>query len=206
MNYNERACIQDTPENPPHDGFPGTSYTKNGRIRICQAMPRDKPTFPRPKGFRMNRKQSPTPDSPASLLASCRVLVLHACAWFTVLTAVMLVIYAVMDRAPSPLRLLLFLPLALCLTCAGRIRRSSLSRAARIVLHAILTLGSIYAFAYLPVQIEQTLAARSTLLFLLLAVLIYAIAAAVFAAVAHRRDSRTVNEQPYRSQFGKRDS
>ena len=100
---------------------------------------------------------------------------------------------------------MLFLPLSLCFACAARIRHSSLSRAARTVSHALLTLGSAYAFVYLPVQIEQKPTAGTTLLFLFLSVLVYAIGAAILAAVAHRRDSRAVNEQPYRSQFGKRD-
>ena len=77
--------------------------------------------------------------------------------------------------------------------------------AARTVSHALLTLGSAYVFVYLPVQIEQKPTAGTTLLFLFLSVLVYAIGAAILAAVAHRRDSRAVNEQPYRSQFGKRD-
>ena len=147
----------------------------------------------------MNRKQSSEPGSPAFPPAACRALVLHACAWFTVLSTLMLLIYAIMDRAPSPLRLLLFF------ACAARIRHSSLSRAARTVSHALLTLGSAYVFVYLPVQIEQKPSAGTTLLFLFLSVLVYAIGAAILAALAHRRDSRTVNEQPYRSQFGKRD-
>lgn len=153
----------------------------------------------------MNRKQSSEPGSPAFPPAACRALALHACAWFTVLSTLMLLIYAILDRAPSPLRLLLFLPLSLCFACAARIRHSSLSRAARTVSHALLTLGSAYVFVYLPVQIEQKPTAGTTLLFLFLSVLVYAIGAAILAAVAHRRDSRTVNEQPYRSQFGKRD-
>lgn len=184
--------------------FPGSAHTKEPRSVRCQTVPDDRHS-PDRKAFRMNRKQSSEPGSPAFPPAACRALTLHACAWFTVLSTLMLLIYAILDRAPSPLRLLLFLPLSLCFACAARIRHSSLSRAARTVSHALLTLGSAYAFVYLPVQIEQKPTAGTTLLFLFLSVLVYAIGAAIIAAVAHRRDSRTVNEQPYRSQFGKRD-
>ncbi|UKI12520.1 MAG: hypothetical protein L6V84_07500 [Oscillospiraceae bacterium] len=135
----------------------------------------------------MNRKQSSEPGSPAFPPAACRALALHACAWFTVLSTLMLLIYAILDRAPSPLRLLLFLPLSLCFACAARIRHSSLSRAARTVSHALLTLGSAYGFVYLPVQIEQKPTAGTTLLFLFLSVLVYAIGTAILAAVAHRQ-------------------
>ena len=62
----------------------------------------------------MHRKQSSEPGSPAFPPAACRALALHACAWFTVLSTLMMLIYAILDRAPSPLRLLLFLPLAHC--------------------------------------------------------------------------------------------
>ena len=176
--------------------FPGNAHTKEPRSVRCQTVPDDRHS-PDRKAFRMNRKQSSEPGSPAFPPAACRALTLHACAWFTVLSTLMLLIYAIMDRAPSPLRL--------CFACAARIRHSSLSRAARTVSHALLTLGSAYVFVYLPVQIEQKPTAGTTLLFLFLSVLVYAIGAAILAAVAHRRDSRAVNEQPYRSQFGKRD-
>ena len=92
-----------------------------------------------------------------------------------------------------------------CALPARRVSGTAHSRVPPAPSHALLTLGSAYVFVYLPVQIEQKPSAGTTLLFLFLSVLVYAIGAAILAAVAHRRDSRTVNEQPYRSQFGKRD-
>lgn len=150
----------------------------------------------------MNRKQSSVPASPESPLVFCRTLALHTSAWFSVLSTLVLLIYIIRNMAPSPLRLLLLLPLSLCLAAAARVRRSSVHTAARIILHALLTVGGLYVFAYLPVQIEQSMAARTTLLFLFLVILVYAIAVAVFFAVVRHRDTRAVNEQPYRSQFG----
>lgn len=153
----------------------------------------------------MIRKQ-PATDTTVSPLRALWAWVLHACAWYAVISTAVLLIYMIRDMAPSPLRLLLVLPLSLCLAGASRVRHSSLSAATRIVCHALLTLGGAYLFAYLPMQIELKPSARVTLVSVLLGVLIYVPAMAVIAVLTRHRERRKTEDKPYQPQFDKRNN
>lgn len=153
----------------------------------------------------MIRKQ-PAADTTVSPLHALWAWILHACAWYAVISTAVLLIYMIRDMAPSPLRLLFVLPLSLCLSGASRVRHSSLSAAARIVCHALLTLGGAYLFAYLPMQIELKPSARVTLVSVLLGVLIYVPVMAVIAVLTRRKERRNTEDKPYQPQFGKRDN
>jgi hypothetical protein len=101
-------------------------------------------------------------------------------------------------------RFILLLPLGLCLTLAAWARRSDkLSAGAKVGLHALATLGGFYLFGYLPYQIRTKPTGMQILIILLLAVILYAAAMGIFAAVTAGRRQKKVNDTPYESQFRK---
>lgn len=136
-----------------------------------------------------------------------RAWLLNACAWYTALTALILIVNLLMggaDKALQPLQCLLFLPLGLCLSGAGLLRRAPLRGGVYAVCHALATVGGIFLFGFLPYILRGGARPSYVLIFLLLSLCIWGVAFAVFSVRDRREQSRARDAQPYQSQFGKR--
>lgn len=136
-----------------------------------------------------------------------RAWLLNACAWYTALTSLILIINLLMggeDKALQPLQCLLFLPLGLCLSGAGLLRRAPLQGGVYAICHALLTTGGIFIFGFLPYILRQGARPTNVLIFLLLSLCIWGVAFAIYSVRDRRARARVRDAQPYRSQFGKR--
>lgn len=132
---------------------------------------------------------------------------LRACAWYTVLTALILIIDLVAggadDTALQPLQCLLLFPLGLCLSGASIVRRtSSMPGYAHVLCHALLTIGGIFLCGFLPYILRQDRNPMVVPVCLLVSMVLWGIVFAVQSIRAHRREAKTRDTQPYRSQFG----
>lgn len=137
-----------------------------------------------------------------------RAWLLNACAWYTALTVLILIITLLMgggDKALQPLQCLLFLPLGLCLSGAGLLRRAPLHGGVYVICHALLTIGGIFLFGFLPYILNSNAGSAGVLMFLLLSLCIWGVAFAVFFVRDRRTKVRVRDVQPYKPQFGKRD-
>lgn len=162
----------------------------------------------------MNKRPSNTQnknENPSSLL---RDLWLGSCARYTVLCMLLLPVSFLVSLASEsvnaayidPLRFLLLLPFAFCLTLAARTRRAgSLSTAAKCTLHPILVLGGFYVFGYLPFQIASKPSGQQILLILLLAALVYGLFMGVVCLISRSARRKQVEDTPYVSQYARRD-
>lgn len=130
---------------------------------------------------------------------------LRACAWYTILTALILIIDLVAgganDTALQPLQCLLLFPLGLCLSGANVVRRTSMPGYARVLCHALLTVGGIFLFGFLPYILKQNRNSMMVLICLLVSTALWGIAFAVLSVHSHRQEAKTRDAQPYRSQF-----
>ena len=155
----------------------------------------------------MNKPASEAHNTNALTLV--KELWLGTCARYTVLCLILLLISAVIADSLTvtyvdTVRFILLLPLGLCLALAAWVRRSDkLSAGAKVGLHALATLGGFYLFGYLPYQIRTKPTGMQILFILLLAVILYAAAMGIFAAVTAGRRQKRVNDTPYESQFRK---
>ena len=135
---------------------------------------------------------------------------LGTCARYTVLCIILLVTSAIASESLTvtyvdTVRFFLLIPFGLCLTLAAMARRSeTLSGGARLGLHALSALGGFYLFCYLPYQVRTKPSGMQVLMILLAVLLLYAIAAAIYAAVTAKTRRKRVDETPYQSQFGKK--
>lgn len=154
-------------------------------------------------------------DIPAEAIAGgektslVKSLWLGSCSRFTVLCLIMLVVSAIASDSLTvtyvdTVHFFLLLPFGFCLAIAARVRLSdSLSTGVKCMLHATVTLGGFYLFAYLPYQIRTSPSPMQVLILLLAAMLLYAVVMGVYALVAHRRRRKAVEEAPYVSQYRK---
>lgn len=136
-----------------------------------------------------------------------RAWLLNACAWYTALTVLILIINLLMsgkDTALRPLQCLLFLPLGLCLSGAGLLRRAPLRGGVYVISHALSTIGGIFLFGFLPYILNSNAGSASVLMLLLLSLCIWGGVFAVFSVRDRRTQARVRDAQPYRSQFSKR--
>lgn len=136
-----------------------------------------------------------------------RALLLNACAWYTALSALILIVNLLLggeDKTLQPLQCLLLLPLGLCLSGAGLVRRAPLNGGAYVACHALLTAGGLFFFGFLPYIVRGGSSSTSVLLFLLLSFFAWGVAFAVFAVRDRQTRARVRDAQPYQPQFGKR--
>ena len=151
-------------------------------------------------------KQAEANEATVPYSTLLRDIWLGTCARFTILCLILLTTSSIASASLSinyvdTVHFFLLLPFGLCLTLAARVRRSdSLSTGAKCGLHPLAVLGGFYFFCYLPYQIRTNPSAMQVLIILLLVVLIYAIAMAVYALVASKIRKHTDNT-PYESQF-----
>lgn len=131
------------------------------------------------------------------------------CVRYTVIALLMLAINALIQNdvegtMVDTLRFFLCLPLAACLTLAAWVRRTdSLPTGGRVVLHPILVLGGFYLCFYLPYQIQTKPSPAQVLFVLLFVLVLYGIAAGIYAIVAGQSRKRKQEKAPYQSQFRK---
>jgi hypothetical protein len=155
-----------------------------------------------------NTQVTPPAETPAAA-STLKSLWLGTCARYTILCLILLVASAIASGSLTvtyvdTVSFLLQLPFGLCLTLAAWVRRSDkLSTGAKVGLHALATLGGFYLFGYLPYQIRTKPTGMQILIILLLAVILYAAAMGIFAAVTAGRRQKRVNDTPYESQFRK---
>lgn len=162
----------------------------------------------------MNKRPSPTQNKREAESAASlpRELWLGSCARFTVLCLILLPISLLVALAAEslnaayidPLRFLLLLPFAFCLTLAARTRRSrTLSTGAKCALHPLLVLGGFYLCGYLPFQISSKPSGQQILLILLLAALVYGLFMGIFCLITRGIRRREIDETPYVSQYNR---
>ena len=134
---------------------------------------------------------------------------LGSCSRFTVLCLIMLVISAIASDSLTvtyvdTVHFFLLLPFGFFLAVAARVRLSeSLSTGVKCLLHATVTLGGFYLFAYLPYQVRTKPSPMQVLILLLAAMLLYAAVMGVYALVTHKRRRKAVEDTPYVSQYRK---
>lgn len=155
----------------------------------------------------MNRPASEAHNTKAAAYA--KSLWLGTCARYTVLCLIMLLASAIASDSLTvtyvdTVSFLLLLPFGLCLTLAAWARRSDkLPTGAKVALHAPATLGGFYLFCYLPYQLRTKPSGMQVLVILLAAVILYAIAMGIFAAVTAKSRQKKIDAQPYESQYRK---
>lgn len=159
----------------------------------------------------MNKNDRSAEHNKRALPAVLRALVVSGCVWFTVLSLCLLTIQALaataekgtVQSAVEPTRFLLLFPFSLTLAAAGTVRRSHLPGAARLILHPVLCLSGFLLFCYLPYGLSAKHTPAQVLLFVLTALILYAILLAVYLPVTRHKQQKAREEAPYQSQFNK---
>jgi len=145
-------------------------------------------------------------DTANASIFSIKELLSGMCVRYTVLCMAILLITLLMsdslkDTVVDTARFFLLLPLALCLTLAALVRRSRLGTPIKAILHPALSLGGLYLCGYLPYQVTVKPTGEQVLAILLLALVIYAVTAAIYLAVTHKKRQKTIDDTPYESVF-----
>ena len=162
------------------------------------------------KSHMKNQRQTPsvkaTPVKPSGLCVLRRWLV-TACCWFTVFCLALLLLNLVSEssRSIASERYLFLFPLALCLSGARLIRRSSWSKGTRYTIHPICTVGGIYLFGLLPYLTQSDARASLVMITLLLVMALYGMAVGIVAAILSKKRGKKEEATPYRSQFSRSD-
>ncbi len=139
-----------------------------------------------------------------------RDLWLGACARYTVLALLMLLLNAILhdsltETYVDTLRFFLLLPFSAMLTVAALVRRSErLSGRVRLLLHPLVTLGGFYLCLYLPYQIETKPSGQQVLLIVLLAIILYALVMGIYLLCTRRSRQKSIDNTPYVSQFNRK--
>ncbi len=153
-------------------------------------------------------KESPSPTKPRTADV-IKALVVRACCIFTGVTSFLLVFQWIMEntlqKSLAAEVFLMLIPLSLCLSGAGMIRKASgCSPITKIVLHPLLSLGGLL-LVYLPYMISNHFPPATALVHILVFTVCYAIVTAIICLVsaATHKKSHRAESKPYVSQFKK---
>ena len=154
----------------------------------------------------MNDVSTPKKPRTADVI---RAVVVRACCIFTGVTSFLLVFQWIMENALQKSLaaevFLMLIPLSLCLSGAGIIRKaSSVSPITKIILHPLLSLGGLL-IVYLPYMISNHFPPATALVHILVFVVCYGIVTAIICLVsgmAHKKSARAKSTS-YVSQFKK---
>lgn len=153
-------------------------------------------------------KQSPTPQKPRTADV-VKALVTRACCIFTGIAAFLLVFQWLMEQALEKSiaaeLFLMLLPLSLCISGAGLIRKTPrLAAVTKVVLHPLLCLGGLL-LVYIPYMISNHFPAVTAMVHLSVFTVCYGIVTAVLCLVSSAKQKKTEKEtpKPYESQFYK---
>lgn len=158
------------------------------------------------KGFPMNDISTPNKPRTADVIKS---LVVRACCIFTGVTSFLLVFQWIMEKALQKSLaaevFLMLIPLSLCLSGAGMIRKAAtVSPITKIILHPLLSLGGLL-IVYLPYMISNHFPPATALVHILVFTICYGMVTAIIcliSGIAHKKSSRA-SSAPYVSQFKK---